>query len=496
MLARKVFLQFFSDNFVNLLGFISTFCIARFMGPSVLGTVGYSLSLLSILSIFSDLGYSQAHIKRISEGGDLNKKIGTFLTIRIILALIFSIIALVYLLFTKSITTTSETVIYLSFFIFYLSNNFASLASATFQGLSKTSLNNIPIVLGRLVKTTSVLIVLLLSLGTVWISITYSLDGLVVLIASLMFLYKINGVIKPNLKYLKSYTVFAIPLAGISILSYLIGNADKLIINNFWSSKEVGLYFGIQSLMALPQSISNSLMTLLFPKLSELQKANNTEAINFHLKEAVRYLSIITIPIVLILLFYNQEIPTIFFGKQYSESSGILIVSSLTVLIINLTRPYSNLLFALEKGKYVLLIGVVNLIVLLVSDIIFIPQSLMGISLFGLKGTGAAIGIFNMWFFNSLLTLYLVNRYTKLIFYNFIPKMILATGISLVGFYFIKSFFPAGLIGLLLGVSILLVLYIVIVYSLTLITKTDLKYFKDILNPSKMKKYIKEEVKN
>lgn len=495
MLARKVFLQFFSDNLVNLLGFISTFCIARFMGPTILGTVGYSLSLLSVLSIFSDLGYSQAHIKRVSEGGDLNGKIGTFLLVRILLALIFSVTAILYLLFTGQSMSESDKIIYISFFVFYLASNIVTLASATFQGLSKTSLNNIPIILGRLSKTVSVIIIILLSLSAYWIGVSYVIDSLVVLIISMIFLYRITKEIKPNTKYLRNYTKFALPIAGISIISYLIGNADKLIIKEFWTAKEVGLYFGIQSLMALPQSISNALMTLLFPKFSELSKGNDIESLNLHLKEALRYLSLITIPVVLILLFYNNEIPLIFFGKQFSESSGIVIVASFTVLVINLTRPYSNLLFALEKGKYILLIGFVNLLVLLISDLILIPKEILNIHLFGLKGTGAALGIFNMWFINSLLTIYLVNKYSKIIFYEFIPKIIVVSLLSLVVLGIIKIVFPVGLLGIALGIVTFVLLYSLLTYITGLVNKTDIKYFKDIISPIKMGKYIKEEIK-
>lgn len=496
MLARKVFLQFFSDNLVNLLGFISTFYIARFMGPSVLGTVGYSLSLLSILSIFSDLGFSQAHIKRVSEREDLKGKIGTFLSIRIILAVVFTLTSFIYLIFFSQTKTVQDLTIYLSFFIFYLANNFASLATATFQGLSKTSLNNLPLILGRLTKTISVIIISLLSLGTVWVSVTYSLDGLMVLIISIILLLKITGPLKPNLKYLKNYASFAMPMAGLSILSYLIGNIDKLLINNFWSTKDVGLYFGIQSLMSLPQSMSNALMTLLFPRFSELQKENNIQAVKFHLKEAIRYLSIITLPIVLVSLFYNKEIPALLFGKEYTDSAGIFITASLTVIVINLTRPYSNLLFALEKGKYMLLIGVVNLIVVLVSDILLIPQSLFGFTLFGLKGTGAAIGILNMWLVNAVLTMFLVNKYYKVTFYDFIPKILFVSVFSVTSFVIIKIFLPSGLLGLLTGVVSFMAIYLISIYKTSLITKTDIKYFKDIISPVKMKNYIKEEVTN
>lgn len=485
MLARKALLQFFSDNLVNFLGFISTFCIARFMGPSVLGTIGYGLSLLSLLSMFSDLGYSQAHIKRVSEGGDLKGKIGTFLSIRIILGIIFSVIAIIYLLFSDIKDSPSDLIIYFSFFVFYLTTNFSSLASATFQGLSKTSLNNAPIVTGRLIKTISVIIISLASMGTVWVTLTYPLDGIIAMVISLILLYKISGLVRPNLKYVKSYTLFAMPLAGLSIVSYLIGNADKIIINNYWNTKEVGLYFGIQSLMALPQSLSNALMTLLFPKFSELQKEKNTLGVKFHLKEAVRYLSIITVPIILISVFYNKEIPSIFFGSEYIESANIFIVASITVLIINLTRPYSNLLFALEKGKYMVLIGIVNLIVVLISDFTLIPK---------LKGLGAALGLFNMWLINASLTLFLVNKYYKIIIYEFIPKIIYSTILSIIILLLIKCLFPAGFLGFLLGIITFLMFYALTIYNFKLISKTDIKYFKEITSPFKMKDYIKTEM--
>lgn len=493
MLGRKAIVQFVSDNVVNLLGFISTFIIARFMGPTALGVIAYNLSLVSVLSIFSDLGFGQAHVKRISEGGDIEKKTGTYLFIRIILTIFFTLSTILFLFLSKG--KDINIPIFILIFLSVIINQFSQFATATFQGLQKTILNNLPILFGRLAKTVLTLIVVLFSLGTLGLAITYALESLVVLIISIILFRKVVKKIVINKDYLKSYTGFALPLAGITISSYLIGNADKLLIKNFWDVKEVGLYFGVQSLMSFPQSVSNALMTIFFPRASELLKKNDINLLNLHLKDAIKYLSIIIFPICSLLILYSKEIPLIIFGSYYPQASGIMIVGSLTALTITLIRPYSNILYALEKGKTMFVSSVVCLIVLIISDLLLIPESLFGISLPALKGVGAAIGIFNMWFVNGIFVAFLVKKHLNIVHLKSVSTVGIASISALGIILLIKNYFPLGILGMILGTISFLVLYIILLLIFKIIKIKDLKYFMELININKMTSYLKEEIK-
>lgn len=64
------------------------FVLAKFWGsfaPTALGIVGFAIAFLALFSFISDLGFGGAHIKRISEGKDLGKCIGTYAAIQLVL---------------------------------------------------------------------------------------------------------------------------------------------------------------------------------------------------------------------------------------------------------------------------------------------------------------------------------------------------------------------------------------------------------------------------
>ena len=66
------------------------------MGAGALGEFSYAMSLVGGFTFIAFFGFRMAHVKRISEGLDLGKCIGTFFTIRVFLV---SIMILVFALF-------------------------------------------------------------------------------------------------------------------------------------------------------------------------------------------------------------------------------------------------------------------------------------------------------------------------------------------------------------------------------------------------------------
>ena len=88
MIARKSFLIVISNFIVQFIGWIGLVVLAKLWGdfaPQALGTIGFAMSFLALFNIIADLGFSRAHIKRVSEGKDLGTCIGTFAAIKICL---------------------------------------------------------------------------------------------------------------------------------------------------------------------------------------------------------------------------------------------------------------------------------------------------------------------------------------------------------------------------------------------------------------------------
>ena len=142
MIARKSFLIISTHFIITLLGWIGIVVLAKLWGdfaPSALGIIGFAMSFLSLFRIISDLGFSRAHVKRVSEGKDLGTCIGTFATIKILLTSIMVLVIFASIYILKNVfhsgfyDATTESVIYVLIFHSVITS-FSSIAIKTFTG--------------------------------------------------------------------------------------------------------------------------------------------------------------------------------------------------------------------------------------------------------------------------------------------------------------------------------------------------------------------------
>ena len=90
--SRKIALLFGAENINAIIGWIALLFVARKMGAGALGEFSYAVSLVGGFTFLAFLGFRMAHVKRVSEGLDLGKCIGTFVSIRLFLISIMLII--------------------------------------------------------------------------------------------------------------------------------------------------------------------------------------------------------------------------------------------------------------------------------------------------------------------------------------------------------------------------------------------------------------------
>ncbi|HHH80248.1 MAG TPA: flippase, partial [Thermoplasmatales archaeon] len=77
MIARKSALIIFTQIINALLGYTALKFIALYMQPWEYGVIGFAYGFVALFSVFGNLGFNAAHVKRVSEGKDLGKCVGT-----------------------------------------------------------------------------------------------------------------------------------------------------------------------------------------------------------------------------------------------------------------------------------------------------------------------------------------------------------------------------------------------------------------------------------
>ena len=97
------------------------------------------MAFIGMFNVIADLGFSSAHVKRISDGKDLGECIGTYATIKILLTVIMAALVIggiaiwKYVLHNEFFDATKESVIYI-FLLYYIFSNLAFIALQTFVG--------------------------------------------------------------------------------------------------------------------------------------------------------------------------------------------------------------------------------------------------------------------------------------------------------------------------------------------------------------------------
>jgi O-antigen/teichoic acid export membrane protein len=532
MIARKSALIIITQFFTRSLGWIGLLILAKVWGgfaPEALGVIGFAMSFVGIFYIISDLGFGQAHVKRISEGKDLGTCIGTFFSIKIILTnamvliILLAMIFLDYVLHQGFHDATKQSVVFV-FILYYFLLSIQQIASCTFNGKGEIAKMQITAMFENLVKVPLMIIVAAAGVGLIglapvvdWpsfleplqqflaghpigsLAMAYVFGVATTVIIGFWFLRK-NPWKKPDWHLGRNYLTFAMPMLLYSIITTISTNIDKLIIGYFWTATEVGYYYSVYQILQIILVISVAINTVLFPAYSEYNKNKNVEKINKTTNAAERYISLVTIPISVIIILFANQVISIMLNSAFLPAAPALIALTIYALLSSLMAPYYSLIAGLNKpslyGKIGLGIGLINIGL----NFFLIPQW-SPLSFIGISGpTGAAVSMVSSISVGFIWIRLSAKKLTGIrLFQTHTPRHILAgvaMGLLLYFFVFQTSLFPIiRWYHLLLFAGFGLLIYLGVLFLLREFTKKDLEFFLDLLHPREMFGYIKSELK-
>ena len=532
MIARKSFLIVFSYFITRFIGWIGLIVLAKLwtdFAPEALGVIGFAMSFLALFNIIGDLGFSQAHIKRVSEGKDLGTCIGTFATIKFFLSGIFIGIVLISIFIWKSYLngkfsdSTTESVVYV-FIIYYLFLNLRSISDATFSGRREIAKQQISHFF-EVVKIPFMIIVALAGVGIIGVEIAPSIKWPSFLQPIQLFIYKhslgslattyVIAIIasfavgiwflskypikKPNWKLFKSYFDFALPTILFSVVGVISVNIDKLMIGFFWTSTEVGYYFTVQQIINILMILYIAVSTVLFPTISDYHSKNQINKINETTNLAERYISMVMIPPLLIIIVFVNPLIKIMLSNAFLPAASVLIILSVYTFILSINRTYGALIGGINKPRITVKIYFFSSCLNIILNYLFIPKNGL-LSRFGINGPeGAAIATLI-----SIIVVFIGLRIAakKLtgikVLQSHTPRHIIAGFLSGIVLYYIayviKLFPIIQWYHLLFFSGLGLVFYLAILYLLKEFKKQDLYFFIEILRPIEMFKYISSEL--
>ena len=236
-----------------------------------------------------------------------------------------------------------------------------------------------------------------------------------------------------SLKELISYSSF---IMLNSVGGLILGYMDGVCLNLFRGLNVVADYRNV----AMPITniiiyISTSIITVLFPMISELWEKGDKKILCYGIEKAYLYILAIGLPISLLLFVFPIIVINLLFGLNYITASEIIRVLSFSALFSSLSSLGFNILNAIGKVKTSNKVLYIGAFLNLVLNLLLIP-------LFG--GVGAGIATLFSYFVMVLIQVYLIVKFLennflsvkflKLIVVN-IVSLLLVTTIKDIGLF-------------------------------------------------------------
>lgn len=514
MIARKSLLIVTSQFLTRFLGWIGLVVLTKLWGssaPEALGIIGFAMAFVALFTFVGDLGFSSAHVKRISEGKDLGECIGTFLSIKLLLTfLMIAIIGLTLLISETFLNITfydsTLSVVVLVFIYYYIFSNMSQVPITTFQATREIVKRQICLITENIVKVPLFIAVVIVGAGVVSVSISeqwislLSLTYVVGIFSSVFigfWLIRNYPISRPTKKMFKSYFVFAIPVMTLSLVNTFSINIDKIMIGYFWTSIEVGYYFTIQQVLQIILIFSSAIGIVLFPTFSKYHSDRKFIKIKQTIALSMRYISMIMIPILVTIVMLTEPIISIMLNDAFLPASLVLTTLTFLAFFSALGTPFNSLIVGMDKPVIAAKIGIVMCTINIVLNFLFIPKEGL-LSSFGISGAlGAAFATTISCVIGFLGFCFVIKRLTgvvilhKYFVYHIVAGLVMGTF-----FYVVRINNPIIVwYTLLIYIGMGLFIYFGVLYLLKEFKDKDLHFFLDLCHPKEMFKYISKEFK-
>lgn len=205
----------------------------------------------------------------------------------------------------------------------------------------------------------------------------------------------------------KELISFSWPLLFTGILIMFLFWTDTLMLGHFKDAASVGIYNVAIPTASLLIIIFEAINILFVPELSNLYKNKQKDSIKKIYETTNKWIFFISLPIIILLIFFSEKILIWLFGVEYRTGQFALILLGISVFLRAIFGLAGSIIKIIGKTK----INLINIIITFIANIIL---NLFLIPKYGL--IGAATSTLISMAVLSILNLIQIKRYAQLSF--------------------------------------------------------------------------------
>ena len=215
-----------------------------------------------------------------------------------------------------------------------------------------------------------------------------------------------------NTKVVETYAYkdlfnLSLPLLFSAAFIFVSNWTDIFMLGTMVSKKDVGIYNASYKMASIALIVINSINVILAPKISELYSKNKINEINEEVQKATKLVSLITIPMVLILIIFSEQFLGLF-GPEFVAGKSALITISIGLLFNALSGSVGQVLSMTNHQKTLRNFTIASAVLNIILNYFFIK-------FYGFLGAAIASVISNI-FLNTICVIYIKRKFN---FYTF-----------------------------------------------------------------------------
>ena len=366
-----------STGVMAVFGFFFWIINARLYSSEQVGIGTTLISIMTLISSFSLLGLGNGLIRYLPTSERKNEKTNTSFTLVGLTSIFISIFFLVFLkTFSPKLLFVRESIIFsLLFILFTVFSSLNIISESVFIAYRSSKFVLIKNTISSITKL--ILPIFLVALGAYGIVVSMGIAMAIAFLVSLVFLIlRFNYLPKPIIDRIvvKKMTKFSIGNYTAGLIGGLSAMVLPILITDIIGAK-FSAYFYLDMMIAsllfiIPMATSQSLFA---------EGSYSGIELRVHLKKAIKIISIITIPAIIVTFLFGNYI-LLAFGKEYSDEGFILLkLLSISGIFIAINAIGGAILNIKHKIKLMILLSLINTTVILSLSVFFIKMNLFGV---------------------------------------------------------------------------------------------------------------------
>lgn len=371
-IALNTAIQLISKVISTALGLVTIAVMTRYLSPVGFGQYTTITTFLSFFAVAADLGLTLVTVQMISQpGADENRTLSNLMSLRLVTAISFIIIAPAVIFFFPYNQTVKLGVMVSTFAFLFPALN--QILVGLFQKHLRLDKVSIAEIVSRLILTLGVIATARFDYGLYGILIVSVLSSLASFMLHYFFSLKLAR-IKLNFDYRVWAEIIkrSWPIGLTIVFNLIYLRADTLILSLFKSEAEVGIYGATYKVIDVLITLPFIYAGIVLPIMTSSWLLNR-ERFRLVMQKSFDLMVILAVPLTFGTQVLASPVMTLVAGPEFAVSGEILKILIMASSIIFMGTVFSHGVIAIDKQKKIIPAYAFTAITALIGYLVFIP---------------------------------------------------------------------------------------------------------------------------